>query len=256
MAEYPILLKGWGVRATLEGRKTQTRRIPSTTNSLLNGWRVGGRGVGREIWNGLDWSRATREEVEPFFALPCPDGMVHDVAPLYQPGDTLWVRETWAQIFTAEGCVHGDDFEINARDEVCPCPGCHVEYRADSGDKYPAQWPDDAGQDAECPKWRASIHMPRWASRITLEVVSVRAERLQEIRGTDCVAEGVGWVAGGGHATKRRRMVEEIEQGYPGHRRLFAQHWDAINAKRGYGWDANPPVWVIEYRMVEEDCNA
>ena len=84
--------------------------------------------------------------------------------------------------------------------------------------------------------WRPSIHMPRWASRITLEVVSVRVERLQEISETDALAEGING--------------EELfrAQGYAPD--AFRKLWDSLNAKRGYGWAKNPYVWVIEFKRL------
>ncbi len=75
--------------------------------------------------------------------------------------------------------------------------------------------------------------MPRWASRITLEVVSVRAERLREITTEDALAEGI---------TKNLSLTPRVQ---------FAELWDSINAKRGYGWDSNPWVWVIEFERIE-----
>jgi hypothetical protein len=88
------------------------------------------------------------------------------------------------------------------------------------------------------------IHMPRWASRITLEVASVRVERVQEIRCSGLLAEGV-CLSDDAIAYLRGGMMTD------GAVEAFADRWDAINAKRGYGWDANPWVWVYEFRRVE-----
>lgn len=114
-------------------------------------------------------------------------------------GDKLWVRETFA--------VHNIGGEN------------HVVYRADSG------------TDGDGAPWKPSIFMPRWASRITLEVVSVRVERLQDISEEDAKAEGVtGW-----HGVCRPE---------------FHMLWDKINEGRGYSWDSNPWVWVVEFKRM------
>lgn len=104
-----------------------------------------------------------------------------------------------------------------------PGPANGVVYRADEDENW---------------LWSPSIHMPRWASRITMEVVSVRVERIQDITDADVIAEGTD-TGEGAHFTP------------PSPRMLFALLWDSIYAKRGFGWDANPWVWVIEFRRIE-----
>ena len=91
-------------------------------------------------------------------------------------------------------------------------------------------------------RWRPSIHMPRWASRITLEIVSVRAERLQDISEADALAEGVE-IDESGHATR----ADGIAVG--GARTAYAELWESINGPGS--WAANPWVWVVEFRRVE-----
>jgi hypothetical protein len=124
----------------------------------------------------------------------------------YQLGDTLWVRETWAYSTDYDG-----DVILNRK----------ILYRAD-------------GEKTILPStWRPSIHMPRWASRINLEVTGVRVERLKDITEEDALAEGV--------------ISSDYDKTY---RYAFSVLWDSINAKRGYGWAANPWVWVIEFRHM------
>jgi hypothetical protein len=136
------------------------------------------------------------------FAEVNPVGRHLTVRKPWREGDRLWVRETWAPT--------GD-----------PAPNEAI-YRADE------KWSSS--------RWRPSIFMPRWASRITLEVVSVRVERLQEITLADIEAEGFGRVGALGQGATFER---------------WAKGWDAINAKRG-SWASNPWVWRIEFRRAKE----
>ena len=130
--------------------------------------------------------------------------------PFGQPGDQLWVRET-----------HFRFIEISAKGG-----SKKALYRADHPEWF-------------C-KWRPSIHMPRWASRLTLEITAVRVERVQDISADDAEAEGFSFI----HAP------EGTPSGRYQHEEKFARYWDSLNAKRGYGWDANPWVFVISFRRL------
>jgi len=97
-------------------------------------------------------------------------------------------------------------------------------------------------------KPKPSIHMPRWASRITLELTDVRVERVQEITNENCEAEGL-WHASPEYRSECcvwRDSAEVLSQ-LP--RRFFGKWWDSLNAKRGFGWDANPWVWVLTFAV-------
>lgn len=134
-----------------------------------------------------------------------------DACPYGVPGDRLWVRETW-------------------RDDSYDCEwGTRMQY------SYRADFPHGDGGG----NWRPSIHMPRHASRILLEITGVRAEHLQDITNEDCYAEGI-------------TQEQANEQWYDGPHpeSVFANLWDSLNAKRGYGWDVNPWVWVIEFKPL------
>ena len=127
----------------------------------------------------------------------------------YICGDLLWVRESI--------------------DKVCASAGDEVAYMADwRGD------PRGLG-------WRPSIHMPRWASRLTLEVTDVRVERVQDISEEDAKAEGAEYLTT--PCDHPRHTCEEIGCAGTGYRLGFADLWHSINEKRGFGWDANP--WVV-----------
>lgn len=104
----------------------------------------------------------------------------------------------------------------------------------------PTLYRADNLQDYEKLTWKPSIHMPRWASRITLEVTGVRVERVRDITEDDARAEGAN-----------QDPIDGPEQG--GSYKLgFWDIWDSINAKRGFGWEVNPWVWVYEFKRVRE----
>jgi hypothetical protein len=194
------------VRAILEGRKTQTRRI------------VKPQPIGR-LWNPPVEPPCLQDDSGRFH--PCPYG---------QRGDRLWVREAWGLDaytgdlqFSIKYRAGGDSYvtERNGSDEWVPIYQRYI---------------DGCGLDDKWDRWRPSIHMPRWASRITLEVTGVRAERLQDISEDDAKAEGV------------EPLARQIGTDYRG---AFQNLWDSINKDRT-PWDSNPWVWVVEFRRVEE----
>jgi len=200
MNEKPILFSGPMVRAILEGRKTQTRRI-----------------VKPQPFDGVVYCNAAPGWAQPYVD----DGGMYGPpieCPYGEPGARLWVRETW-------------------RDQ----PGA-IEYRADTCNDGPA----DGSADAESPKWRPSIFMPRAASRITLEITAIRVERLQDITEEDAEAEGI---------EREFRTVVMRPDGGPdyhiplSYRGGIANKWDEINGKRA-SWDSNPWVWVVEFNLV------
>ncbi len=200
LIEHPIIFNGEMVRAILGGRKTQTGRvIKLPEHDLLGGeYRLewdDDADCGDGTYRGCLLWHCDQKGGDPE-VLGCPFGY---------PGDRLWVRETFS-LPLLEPCYRGE------RD----CP--QVVYAADGHTDWPT-------------RNRPSIHMPRWASRIDLEITDVRVERVQEISLDDCVAEGVIDPRCAGRSTAN-----------------FAALWDSINAKRGFGWEANPWVWVIEFR--------
>lgn len=123
------------------------------------------------------------------------------------PGDRLWVRETWQ--------------------DWCPTWSGGRTHRP----AYRAT-PDERGEPL---RWRPSIHMPRWASRITLELTGVRVERLQAIDEAGAICEGFMY-AGRGDDWQRPDSFRVL--------------WDRLNSPRGYGWDMNPWIWVLEFRLA------
>jgi hypothetical protein len=172
------------VRAILDGRKTQTRRV------------VKGRDV--RVGPIAVLHRVKRSDGDMWEQLNCPYG---------QPGDRLWCRETWAPSYPG-----------------VTAPPFH--YRATF----------DPAEFAGMIRWKPSIHMPRWASRIMLEIVSVRVERLQDITEADAKAEGCPGFDG------------DFREVFPPVRE-FRNLWDSINAK-SHPWDINPWVWRIEFKRL------
>ncbi|MTI82607.1 MAG: hypothetical protein FH756_01650 [Firmicutes bacterium] len=192
MIEKPIIFSTEMVKAILEGRKTQTRRIMNPQPLFYTGRRYIVPDNAPKKWHDCD---------DIFAAGFCPYG---------QPGTVLWVRETWADL---RGMGFGFPFAYKV-DTPSGSEGdrCRIEFGV---------------------KWKPSIHMPRKAARLFLKVKDVRVERLQEIvSGKDVYREGC--------------PESEKHNAF----NWFMKLWNNINAKRGYGWETSPWVWVIEFEVV------
>lgn len=201
------------VRAILEGRKTMTRRVVKL--------RYGADVV---VTNGQVWKPA---RVDYAGYVDCPYGQV---------GDRLWVREA----FSGPHCMDASD-------------GCKAVPPSKWGDCSRIwYWADGNPTEGDWTRPRPSIHMPRWASRILLEIVAVRVERLQDISEADAQAEGVERVvAGVGWRLYCDPDSEEV--GVPpcgDARRSFRSLWKFINGTES--WNDNPWVWVIEFKKLEQ----
>ena len=205
MNESPILFSAPMVRAILEGRKTMTRRVAIP--------RFADRAPCEHYGPDESMTRMQRHCEHGSEGQPC----------RYQPGDKLWVRETWRPMSFGFNQIHGPVVRVQfAADMAIPVvPATEAQYDATH--------PDRSGL------WRPSIHMPRWASRITLEVTAVRVERLQEITVQDIEREGA------------ITQATEINEALP----IWVQLWDGINAERGFGWAVNPFVWVVSFKLQE-----
>jgi hypothetical protein len=195
VTEWPILFSGEMVRAILEGRKSQTRRVAALADNV------------RVI-----------DGVAKGFSPGCPEGWV--IPCPY--GDRLWVRESFRYYLGAP---------------------LEVAYEADGG------YSDGLG------KLRPSIHMPRWASRLTLEITKIRVERVRDISKDDALAEGISVLP-----LQSADDPSAWFQSSPGvnqERTAQASYralWDKLNAKREdgkYAWAANPWVWVLEFTRLE-----
>jgi hypothetical protein len=221
MKERPILFAGSMVKAILAGKKTATRRIVRLDGVVEPGDEDN---VHVELHDGAWKAWDTEYEDEGHTVLRCPFGV---------PGDRLWVRETWAPFDWFQGVERDEPVDIAYRADLSAIS--HENENVHALDTYGANW--------ERVKWKPSIFMPRWASRITLEVTEVRVERLQLISEEDAKAEGV---------TKPHECRDDVCP-CDGLGRTYACEfmslWDSINARRA-PWASNPWVFVVSFRRV------
>lgn len=247
MRERPILFSSPMVRALLAGSKTQTRRAikpqPVDRDRIVRNF----ANTGWEIGRSRDSENAWRD-------LPCPYGV---------PGDRLWVRETWCSPeegiagFAADGWCGAKLGDGNGgtvwmqHGYILEAPGYSKGFRE------PARtW----GLTKYGGKWRPSIHMPRWASRLLLEITEVRAQRLMEISEVDAIDEGALTLDDdfivehfaeysstlAAHFNSDSRSRPPIG---PTPRERFRALWNSINGAGA--WDLNPYVWAVSFRRIE-----
>jgi hypothetical protein len=213
--ERPIIFNAEMVIAILEGRKTETRRVvkPQPPNDAHCAF-----GFDRaRFWIDAPFNTESRypscdKEVRVPYPLDC----------------VLWVRETWQTVDTS-----GVEWFT-------------LRYRATPDEQFDipatdAMWDKYGGGNFRS-SWRPSIFMPRWASRLLLRVEDVQAERLHDITADGARSEGVP-------APESKKALKSPDE-YALFR--FSRLWDEINVKRGFGWDANPWVWVIKFELLRD----
>jgi hypothetical protein len=221
LKERPIIFNAHMVRAVLDGTKILTRRQVRSTGLYAIDAAIHGEAVAaRELAN---------------LATQCPHG---------QPGDRLWVREAWRSAADLDK-YSGSQIADLCLDAGYSVPWAPIQYEADGArrDWQHTGIPREGGPPQRG-RYRHARFMPRWASRLILEVTGVRVERLQNISDEDARAEGCDpWhdLRGVPNVT-----VGEMAHGY---RRAFRHLWDLINGDGA--WDANPWVWVIEFRRTD-----
>src|SRR5690554_3317294 len=237
------------IRAILEGRKTQTRRIvpewqrPSLTHDGDQYISIAQR---HPRWGFGVFGKTEAECMVNYneeYGSLCPYG---------KAGDRLWVREAHAFVpMPAYRCSTGIYQQINPSDDY---EACVYRENFDRARSFP---------------WRPSIHMPRWASRITLEITDVRVERLQDISEEDAIAEGAqhfpdlpGMSPYGQDCRWSMEQPESVYQCLSSARWAFANYFCKLsgNAPKGLHdekpWDANPWVWVIEFKRIDQEAKA
>lgn len=247
MKERPIPCTTAEVNAMLAGRQTQFRRVmrgqPYTLRS--EGWGFPTRAGG-------------------FVS----QQMILDDCPYGVPGDRLWVREKWASpeadvsrmgrvAYDADGwaCAWLGDGGGGK------LPISHGRILEASGYRefFPESGSDTYGLKKYGGRWRSPLHMPRWASRLTLEITDIRVQRLQEISEEDAEAEGVEhWVVGEGWREYGLPPQDEAVCGppMPTAKDSFRTRWDSINAKRGHGWEKNDWVWAVSFKRAPAEVTA
>ncbi|KKN72350.1 hypothetical protein LCGC14_0411770 [marine sediment metagenome] len=222
MKEHPIIFSTAAIKAILEGQKTQTRQVIKPQPDIVADW--------------LCWKGSLRclEVNKELFAQLCPYGRV---------GDRLWVKESWRVI----------DVTTPVDNRIVT-----IQYRDDSTFRltntelaYNQQgiWVKVGYRATYSRKWQSPQFMPRSVSRIDLEITEIRAERVQEITGEDACREGIVLpfrVYGDGDS----EYYESIANAYISH---FCALWDSLNAKHGYGSEANPWVWPITFKKEEQN---
>lgn len=210
----PILFGAPMVQALLAGRKSQTRRVIKFKQSRIgdtpHDWAKSVHKSGGGNW--VFWS-GDQTNLPEFTrqAYPGDEGFK---CPYGRVGDRLWVRESFIYVRPV------------------------VVYRA-----------DDPPEKLDTPiRWTPSIFMPKWASRITLEITDVRVQRLHEISCDDLIAEGAESLPREGVLSRRNDCFDSRE----GYKEL----WNQLNAKRGYSWESCPWVWGISFRRVPNESDA
>lgn len=243
MKEKPILFSAPMVRAILDGSKTQTRRGFNDRTKLAFecAAKIG------EVSHFLDQPELGTNDI----------GYVLGFCPYGQPGDRLWVREA----FSVTGFYPSQDNSTEAGSDE-ECAACRVRYHADGSESYIDELScnNDFGVDEEHQALRASkkksvpsIHMARWASRITLEITNIRVERLNDISEEDAKAEGLKYHSlynewGGVEAHPASRPNCPKWRWYEKPSEAFKYLWESINGPES--WSANPWVWVVEFKRI------
>lgn len=236
--EKGLIFNSEMVRAILDGRKTQTRREVKLNLDIARlattyDWATS---LAANHYQGLT-EEQIQQKAESLRGVIHPvildnGQMVSIICPHGKPGDRIWVRETFCTV---------DDTQYGGEK--------WVDYRATPKFEasHPAGW-DCAPNDAEALKWRPSIHMPRWASRILLEITDVRVERLQNISDEDVDSEGFA----GDYPTSALPALfpgEPSDWSHLSMRDCYGALWKSIYGEES--WQSNPWVWVIEFKRVE-----
>ena len=254
--ERPIIFSGEMVKAILDGKKTMTRRVIKSD--------IGAYDHGHIIKQSSDKSR---EGSACFFNKPigcmvtssklvkCPYGKI---------GDHLWVREAYT--VTGWNCDDGsvyikyladghEQYFDNETDEMECAIDSLVASVCKELDKRKVPMLNDEAYDCSLdenkPRNRSPMFMPRFASRLLLEITDIRVERLNDISEADCEKEGFRFYPLSRICFKPCSTKHPSGHGSNNYKSIFGEYWDTLNAKKGYQWSSNPWVWVVEFKVVE-----
>jgi hypothetical protein len=255
MTDRPILFSGEMVRAILKGRKTQTRRAIKPVPTFNGGGAC------------HDADALQQDYVEPYWVFP-------ETCKYGKPGDLLWVRETFCAHWGTPPHDAPQSYRIVTGDKLPP-------IKQENGDLYqptPSDimtiWYEAEGNKPFHMKWKPSIHMPRWASRITLRITDIRVERLHEITEADARAEGCEarpfpgpwWQGyrdlGDGQLFQQQAVGETAPDWMIEPKKMPPTPWLDRSARDGFrsiwmglhgpdAWEVNPWVWVISFERVK-----
>ncbi len=211
MKERPIIFNTEMVQAILDNRKTQTRRVikpqPTPEPDRIEYYSIPG-------WGWMPTSKSGKIGIFNPVSYKCPYGKI---------GDRLWVRETWCAFI---------------KEHIIDSP---YAYKADMRNAESEECRQEYIRLGYTYQWKPSIHMPRIASRITLEITDIRGERVQGISPLDAKDEGaISWFM------DKKLSFKKSDKPYPVF--AFQKLWDSINAKRGYPFKDNSWVWVIQFK--------
>ena len=249
MKERPILMSAPMVLATLAGSKRQTRRTQGldVVNQRPDAWKLH-RIAPLDVYSKPQFKgrfgayfHSEVGAIEANVLSVCPV-----VCPYGAPGDRLWVRETWYDDFQR---APGEAHELNIeRFDDGRVEG--IEYRAShDGASFEAGCPCNPDGDGKRSEWRPSLYMPRWASRITLEITKVRAQRLQDITDEDARAEGLPLPPGPAIVNGQKATLAVFNPKFA--LRLL---WDQINGQRaGCSWGENPWAWCVSFKRISAE---
>lgn len=241
MKERGILFKGHLVKKIQAGLKGQTRRVAKAIQAFFD------FAVGEYPEHPLDCVRCENGEAIFEFQSDVDDTNEYRFqCPYGTPGDRLYVREC----FCAHWCAYPDKADQLLAPNFRKITSGKVKDKEITEDDplfayYKADF-ERGGKPLSHSRWTPSIHMPRWASRIDLEITEIRIERIQDISEEDVQAEGIApiyqpaFVAAG--EIQGPDEIPALD--------IFPETWDAINKKRGFGWDVNPWVWVIDFKDI------
>ena len=249
--ERPILFSAPMVRAILDGRKTVTRRLVKPQPKLYRDFLGDG------------YVFAVEDKDRPW-VVRCLGSL--NFAELYspygKPGDRLWVREPW-RVPASLDDLSGKQIAEKCLDAGYRKPWCPTQYEADGARTSQREWHEFGSKLGESTpgRYRHARFMPRWASRLTLEVTGVRVERLQEISEADCFAEGLQCMEQrdeDGRRTGRLCALNEWlgtdPSAWDEPRNAFRDLWSSLNGTSS--WDANPWLWVVSFRRIEQEARA